>query len=79
MLSLRFAAMEALRLVKPASQELLRYAGKLGFHYIILDPSIPPWKVDNVEEAIVREDFIGENDGRHKYRNIALSKAGKLG
>ncbi len=65
----------ALGILSPAFEKLFEYSGRRGFHFVILDPNVERWEVNgDVEKAILRDGFIGEDDGEHDYRRIALSK-----
>ncbi|MEA3453010.1 MAG: hypothetical protein U9Q96_01580 [Patescibacteria group bacterium] len=76
MLKPRWHVREAMEILTPSIERLLRHTGRPGFHFIVLNPRVFPWMVNgDVRKAILHEGFIGGNDGRHEYREIALSKA----
>jgi hypothetical protein len=71
-------AREALEILSPAFENLFGYSegGGRGFHFVILDPAFERWSVKvGMENAVLLDGFLGENDGKHDYRKIALSKA----
>lgn len=76
MFKLVSCAEEALKILAPSFEMLFGYSERSGFHFVILDPSIKRWSVQgDVEGAILLDHFFGEDDKRHDYRKIALSKA----
>jgi hypothetical protein len=77
MFKLLLCAEQALEILSPSINRLFGYSEKDGFHFIILNPAFERWSVKDVESAILLERFLGNNDGKHNYREIALSKAGQ--
>ena len=75
MFNLLSCAREALEILSPAVEVLFGHSEKDGFHFIILNPVFERWNVKgDIEGAILLDGFIGNDDEKHNYREIALSK-----
>jgi len=75
MKSIKELAVEALKILRPSIDELLKQAKRQHIHIVVMNPQVKPWEAKFTEAIAYEESITDGKKWEHPYDQIARSKA----